>query len=67
MPSEVKRLCQLEDENAKLKLIVADLSLDKAMLQDILQKCMVRPVVITLPSLAAAGKEAGGNVKSAVG
>lgn len=38
MPSEVKRLRQLEDENAKLKRIVADLSLDKAMLQDVLQK-----------------------------
>lgn len=31
MPSEVKRLRQLEDENAKLKRIVAGLSLDKAM------------------------------------
>ena len=38
MPSEVKRLRQLEEENAKLKRIVADLSLDKAMLQDVLQK-----------------------------
>lgn len=38
MPSEVRRLRQLEDENAKLKRIVADLSLDKAMLQDVLQK-----------------------------
>ena len=31
----MKRLRQLEDENAKLKRIVADLSLDKAMLQDV--------------------------------
>jgi putative transposase len=38
MPSEMKRLRQLEEENAKLKRIVADLSLDKAMLQDVLQK-----------------------------
>lgn len=38
MPSEVKRLRQLEEENAKLKRIVADLPLDKAMLQDVLQK-----------------------------
>ena len=38
MPSEMKRLRQLEDENAKLKRIVADLSLDKAMLQDVLPK-----------------------------
>jgi putative transposase len=38
MPSEMKRLRQLEDQNAKLKRIVADLSLDKAMLQDVLSK-----------------------------
>ena len=38
MPSEVKRMRQLEEENAKLKRIVADLSLDKAMLQDVLSK-----------------------------
>jgi transposase InsO family protein len=36
--SEMRRLRQLEDENAKLKRIVADLSLDKAMLQDVLSK-----------------------------
>jgi hypothetical protein len=29
---------ELEEENAKLKRIVADLSLDKAMLQDVLSK-----------------------------
>ncbi|NLS07857.1 hypothetical protein HGP14_31995 [Rhizobium sp. P32RR-XVIII] len=38
MPSEIKRLRQLEEENAKLKRIVADLSLDKAVLQDVLAK-----------------------------
>jgi putative transposase len=38
MPSEMKRLRQLEEENSKLKRIVADLSLDKAMLQDVLSK-----------------------------
>ena len=38
MPSEVKRLRQPEEENGKLKRIVADLSLDKAMLQDVLSK-----------------------------
>lgn len=36
MPSEVKRLRLLEEENGKLKRIVADLSRDKAMLQDVL-------------------------------
>ena len=36
MPSEMKRLRLLEEENGKLKKIVADLSLDKAMLQDVI-------------------------------
>ena len=38
MPSEVKRLKLLEEENKRLKRMVADLSLDKAMLQDVLAK-----------------------------
>ncbi len=38
MPSEMKRLRQLEEENGKLKKLVADLSLDKAMLQDVLSR-----------------------------
>jgi putative transposase len=38
MPSEMKRLRQLEEENGKLKRIVADLSLDKAMLQDVIRR-----------------------------
>ena len=38
MPSEVKRLKQLEEENRHLKEMVADLFLDKAMLQDVLSK-----------------------------
>jgi putative transposase len=35
---EIWRLKQLEEENAKLKRLVADLSLDKTMLQDVLRK-----------------------------
>jgi len=38
MPSEMRRLRQLEEEKTKLKRIVADLPLDKAMLQDVLSK-----------------------------
>ncbi len=38
MPSEMRRLRQLEEENAKLKRVVADLSLDKAMLQDVVSR-----------------------------
>jgi putative transposase len=37
-PSELRRLRQLEEENGKLKRLVADLSLDKAMLQDVLSR-----------------------------
>ena len=37
-PSELRRLKQLEEENGKLKRLVADLSLDKAMLQDVLSR-----------------------------
>jgi len=38
LPSDRKRLRQLEEENARLKKLVADLSLDKLMLQDVLTK-----------------------------
>jgi putative transposase len=38
MPSEMKRLKQLEDENQRLKKMVADLSLDKEMLQDVIRR-----------------------------
>lgn len=37
-PSEARELKQLRDENTKLKRLVAELSLDKAMLQDVLGK-----------------------------
>ena len=37
-PVELRRLRQLEEENAQLKRIVADLTLDKQMLQDVLKK-----------------------------
>lgn len=34
-PSELRRLKQLEEESQRLKRVVAGLSLDKAMLQDV--------------------------------
>ena len=37
-PSELKRLNDLERENSQLKKLVADLSLDKQILQDVLRK-----------------------------
>jgi len=36
--AELRRLKQLEDENRRLKRLVADLTLDKQMLQDALSK-----------------------------
>jgi putative transposase len=34
----MKRLMQLEDENARLKKIVADVTLDREMLQDVIRR-----------------------------
>lgn len=36
--SEVRRLKQLEDENKRLKQLVANLTLDKHILQEVIQK-----------------------------
>jgi putative transposase len=36
--SEARELKQLREENARLKRVVADLTLDKVMLQDVVQK-----------------------------
>ena len=38
LPTEMRRLKQLEDENSKLKRIVADLTLDREMLQDVIRR-----------------------------
>ena len=38
LPDEMRRLKQLEDENSKLKKLVADLSLDREMLQDVTRR-----------------------------
>ena len=38
LPSEMKKLRELEDENRRLKKIVADLMLDKEMLQDVVKR-----------------------------
>jgi putative transposase len=36
--AEIRRLKQLEEENRRLKQLVADLTLDKAMLQDVARR-----------------------------
>ncbi len=38
LPSEMKRLRELEDESNRLKRIVADLTLDRKMLQDVIKR-----------------------------
>lgn len=62
MPSEMKRLRQLEEENAKLKRLVADLSLDKAMLQDVVSRklCGLIGGASWLMMFAALGRSAFG-------
>ena len=42
-PDQARELKQLQDENARLKKLVADLSLDKAILQDVAKKKWVGP------------------------
>ncbi|MGV2496020.1 IS3 family transposase [Pelagerythrobacter aerophilus] len=43
LPSEMRRLRELEDENGRLKKIVADLTLDREMLQDVIKPKALRP------------------------
>lgn len=38
LPSEMKKYKQIEEENARLKKLVADISLDREMLQEIIRK-----------------------------
>jgi putative transposase len=38
MPSEVRKLKHLEEENARLRKLVADLTLDKEMLSEVIKK-----------------------------
>jgi len=49
--SEIRRLKQLEEENSKLKRLVADLTLDKTMLQDALRKKWRSPSVAAKSSV----------------
>lgn len=55
--SELRRLRQLDEENRKLKQLVADLSLDKAMLQDVPPPliCELKTDIAEIHSDGAAG------------
>jgi putative transposase len=52
---ELRRLRQLEEENSRLKQIVADLTLDKQMLQDVLKKSFKKQAAKTAGGSAADG------------
>jgi putative transposase len=52
--SDARRLKALEDENARLKKLVADLSLDNVMLKDIASKKWCRPLPDGKPWLTSA-------------
>lgn len=54
--AEIRELRQLREENSKLKRLVADLSLDKTMLQDVISKKWVAPMPrrLVLPYLRKA-------------
>jgi len=43
LPTEMRRLRELEEENGRLKRIVAHLTLDREMLQDIVRRSRRRP------------------------
>jgi putative transposase len=54
MPGEMKRPRELEEENARLKRIVTDLSLDKEMLQDV-----IKQKLWACPHAQAGGRDGG--------
>src|SRR5678815_2212468 len=54
-PVELRRLRQLEEENAQLTRIVADLTLDKQMLQDVLKKSFEDPPTPAVGKYVAGG------------
>jgi putative transposase len=60
--AELRELRQLKDENSKLKQMVADLSLDKQMLQDVIKKAQLRCIADisfgVLLSVSQAGRQA---------
>jgi hypothetical protein len=57
--AELRRLKQLEKENKRLKRLVADLSLDKHMLQEVIAKKPICSVSFISCSEDARGRKAG--------
>src|SRR3954469_1312283 len=48
--AELRRVRQLEDENRRLKTLIAELTLDNHMPQDVLRKKMLRRCASALPA-----------------
>ena len=42
LPSKLKKLLQLDEENTRLRKVVADLTLDKEMLQEVIRRKLLR-------------------------
>ncbi len=55
LPSEMRRLRELEQENARLKKIVADLTLDREMLQDVIKRNVWSALPVQRSSAVASG------------
>jgi putative transposase len=66
-PPEMRRLKQLEDENAKLKKIVADLALDRKILQDVRVICRRRSWISLIDRFKKLLRLAAGLVVNAAG
>jgi len=47
---QLRQLKQLQEENTRLKQLVADLTLDKAMLQDVNSKALAAPAGSRIPA-----------------
>lgn len=54
--TELKRVKQLEDENRRLKALVADLTLDKHMLQEVLRKKFGSPLRSASASIGSSAR-----------
>lgn len=51
LPDETRRLKALEDENGCLKGIVADLTLDREMVQDVIRRKLLGPALLQISIL----------------
>lgn len=66
---EVMKMRQLEDENNRLKKVIADLTLDKAILQDVLSRelCSLFAAAVLSMRFAETGRFRSGGLARACG